>query len=419
MNFKSVLTYGVPTTLFKILSLFITNKAIALFLGPAGYAGLGHFQNLLAIASAISGGIFTTGVTQEIARRENNEDKTEIWQTAFVLSLLLILISFPILVASSYFFKSSNYFENNLIYGFIIICLPALIISNIGSSLLNGVGNLKDFSRITIYSSLATVIFLPISSIYFGEMGAITAVVISQILTACFYLRVLFKINIIDSSAFIGIRGNVILKRLINYCMMSVISCFAQPLTYIFIRNTITDVLGIEAAGNWQGLTRMSEAILVIFMTPLSYYFIPKFAQIKTINDMMYDLRLLFGVILPTCATAALTLVLFKHEVVLLLFSDKFELIEPLIKWQLIGDLTKVCTWILGYLLMGRLMVGYYMFAELIFWIVLPLSTFWLLKSPELENVSIAYALSYFFYFILIMAGVVIEISRMRRIECR
>lgn len=85
--------------LVKIFALLGINKVLAVYVGPAGYASLGQFQNAITIITTFASGALNTGVTKYTAEYVDDEPKQiEIWKTAGTLALGISLV-FSVLVA--------------------------------------------------------------------------------------------------------------------------------------------------------------------------------------------------------------------------------------------------------------------------------------------------------------------------------
>ena len=71
---KTSLLNGVAVAV-KVASALVLNKVLAVYVGPAGYAIIGQFQNAVSIIVNFSGGILATGVTKLTAQHYDDEDK--------------------------------------------------------------------------------------------------------------------------------------------------------------------------------------------------------------------------------------------------------------------------------------------------------------------------------------------------------
>jgi len=63
----------------------VSNKIIAIYLGPGGLALLGQFSNFIAIATTISSGGITAGITKYVAEyRDSKNEQEKVNSTGFI-----------------------------------------------------------------------------------------------------------------------------------------------------------------------------------------------------------------------------------------------------------------------------------------------------------------------------------------------
>lgn len=72
-----------------------------------------------------------------------------------------------------------------------------------------------------------------------------------------------------------------------------------------------------------------------------------------------------------------------------------------LFKWQLIGDVIKIASWLLGYLMLAKAMTKVFVITEIIFGIIFALLSVIFLNSFGLVGVTYAFALNYTLYLIV------------------
>src|SRR3990167_10621524 len=99
----SILTAA--STLIKMMCGFVIAKIIAIFLGPAGLALMGQFQNFIQITQNFSGGMLGHGIVKYIAEYKNDAaQKKEILSSALFISLISsILVGFILFIYRDYF----------------------------------------------------------------------------------------------------------------------------------------------------------------------------------------------------------------------------------------------------------------------------------------------------------------------------
>mgnify|MGYP002759849009 FL=1 len=75
--------------LVKMLTLLGINKILAVYVGPAGYAALGQFQNAVQMITTFASGAINTGVTKYTAEyHDRPEEQQVVWRTAGTIALV-------------------------------------------------------------------------------------------------------------------------------------------------------------------------------------------------------------------------------------------------------------------------------------------------------------------------------------------
>ena len=96
---KTSLLNGIAVVV-KVASALVLNKILAIYVGPAGYAVIGQFQNAVSMVVNLAGGVVATGVTKATAQHFDNEAKQHaVWRTAIRFSLVAsIIVAIPLLL---------------------------------------------------------------------------------------------------------------------------------------------------------------------------------------------------------------------------------------------------------------------------------------------------------------------------------
>ena len=81
-----------------------------------------------------------------------------------------------------------------------------------------------------------------------------------------------------------------------------------------------------------------------------------------------------------------------------ILFTPKFQPMENLFLYQLIGDIFKIASWILSYLLIAKKMIKELILTEIIFNFLFVFFSYVFLNKFGLIGLPIAFALNYFLY---------------------
>ncbi|HZK24233.1 MAG TPA: O-antigen flippase, partial [Oscillospiraceae bacterium] len=85
---KTSLLNGIAVVI-KMLTMLGLNKILAIYVGPAGYAAIGNFQNAAQMITTFASGAINTGVVKYTAEYHDDEEKQrQVWRTAGTIAVL-------------------------------------------------------------------------------------------------------------------------------------------------------------------------------------------------------------------------------------------------------------------------------------------------------------------------------------------
>ena len=95
-------------TIIKLASSLVINKVIAIFIGPAGIALIGQFQNFLMFITTIGNGAINSGVTKYVAEF-NETDKTK--RNDVISAAFMIATLFSLVIGCNHIFRKHLFFN--------------------------------------------------------------------------------------------------------------------------------------------------------------------------------------------------------------------------------------------------------------------------------------------------------------------
>ncbi|MTI11968.1 O-antigen translocase [Sansalvadorimonas verongulae] len=408
---KTSLLNGIAVVI-KMLTLLGLNKILAIYVGPAGYASVGQFQNAIQMITTLASGAINTGVVKYTAEYYENPAKQHaVWRTAGTISLAG---SIAVAMGVVAFNKSlAGWFLKDESFGSVFIWFAATLVLFVFNTLLlailNGKKEIQRYVTANIAGSLFAMAVITLMAIHMGLYGALVGLAIYQSLTFFVTLAVTCKANWFKFEYLIGGVDKSAARNLAKFTVMSLTSAVCIPLSHIFIRDHLGRVLGWDAAGYWEAMWRLSSAYLMLASTTLGVYYLPRLSELKEKTDIRKEVLLGYRVILPIAALCSLFIYILRDYIIHILFTDDFVHMEVLFSWQVIGDTLKIASWLLGYLVTAKALVGIYIFSEvffsLLFFLLVTLTTSYF----GLESASIAYAVNYFFHFLFMIAALKIK----------
>jgi len=400
--------------LFKITSLnsfsvvlkigigLITSKVLAVFVGPSGMALVGNLRNFLTSLESISTLGFQSGIVKYVAQNEKN--KTEIQKiiaTVFITLLLVVMVLSGLLFFLPSFWNNKVFgdnFEFSLVFKILALALPWYVISIFLLAVINGLGKFKKVIWINCVGNTIGLLVSVLLIFKFKTLGALLAVVISPALL--FFVTFYFinkEISFFDAIKF-RLFDFKIIKNLSSYSLMALVSAVFGPLVLLAIRNNIIQTLGINQAGYWEIMTRISSYYLLFVSTLLSVYFLPKLSNSKTNQETKSIFWSYYKTILPVFIIGVTLIYFLRFFIIRLLFTADFLSVECLFLGQLSGDVFKVCSLILGFQFLAKKMTIAFIISELISLAVLYFSSIYFIRIFGIEGVVMAQAFDNFLY---------------------
>lgn len=405
------------TTLFKITSLnsfsvvlkigigLITSKVLAIFVGPGGMALVGNLRNFLTSLENISTLGFQNGIVKYVA--ENQRNKNELQKIIATVFISLLFTAFA-LSGFLFFFATfwNNQIFNNFEYSFVFkvlaLTLPWYAVSVFLLAILNGLSQFKKVIWANIIGNITGLLVSVFLILEFKTLGALLAIVITPALL--FFITFYFLNKQINF--FGAVRLHLfdfrIIKNLSSYSLMALVSSVLGPIVFLAIRNNIIENLGIGQAGFWETMTRISSYYLMFVSTILTVYFLPKLSIAQNNQETKAVFRKFYKSILPVFILGVIVLYFMRFWIIELLFTKDFLPVSTLFFWQLVGDVFKVASLILGYQFFAKKLTVAFIISELFSLTILYCSSLFFLNYFGIEGVVMAHAFYNFIYLIVL-----------------
>ena len=292
-------------------------------------------------------------------------------------------------------------------YGYIIkilaLALPFYTLNMFCFSIMNGFSKYKFLMVINIIGQIMGLCVTLLLIWQDNIDGALISVVISPSL-----IFLITVVGIVNRENFLSqIRVSKIdlnlLKKLSPFSIMAIVSGFALPLVMIGIRNYIISVEGMEAAGFWEAMNRISVYYLMFVNSIMTLYFLPRFQEIDNKREFRDEVFDFYKTMMPVFALGLLVIYLLRPFIVALFLTDEFVKVEELFGWQLLGDFVKVMAIVISYQFIAKKMFVHFIITELFLVLMLYISSVCFVDLYGVKGANIAHFASYFFYYIIIL----------------
>lgn len=384
----------------------ITSKILAIFVGPGGMALVGNLRNFLTSLESISTLGFQNGIVKYVA--ENQKNKSELQKIIATVFISLVTVAF-ILSFGLYYFATfwnakifSDQFDYSLVFKILALALPWYAVSVFLLAILNGLSQFKEVIWINIIGNSIGLIVSLFMILQFKTLGALLAIVITP--------AVLFFVTFYFLNREINFLGSVrlhlfdfkIIKNLSSYSLMALVSSVLGPIVFLAIRNKIIENLGIDQAGFWETMTRISSYYLMFVSTILTVYFLPKLSIAQTSEETKTVFWRFYKSILPVFIGGLIVVYFSRFFIIHVLFTKEFLPVTNLFLWQLIGDVFKVASLILGYQFFAKKLTIAFIISEVFSLAVLYFASLFFMPYYGIEGVVMAQAFDNFMYLIVL-----------------
>ncbi|MGA0041955.1 MAG: O-antigen translocase [Flavobacteriaceae bacterium] len=376
-------------------------RILAKSLEEYGIAKIGDLRNIMAmLTSFTSMGIFN-GMVKFVSQNENEPSQLkELLSTSFIFALFGSLISSLVLAVfaetfSVWFFDGPDFAD---VFYILAVIAPAIGLQRIFNAVVHGMSRVKKYAIIELVAYIISAI-LTLAGLYFNHLkGVLLAISIGpliQLLTLVFIFGKTLKPLITSiKPKWHGHFGNALLA----FTLMSFVSNILLNSVEIYLREVLERSLNINEAGYWTAITNISKNYMVFSTALFSLYVIPKFAKITTGLDFKTEVLYIYKTLLPLFGVGMLLIFVFRDFVVQLIYPN-FEGMEPLFKWQLLGDFVRLAAVVVAHQFLAKKMIRSFIASEIVSMILFFGLSLILIPIFGTEGVVMSHFVRYVIYF--------------------
>ena len=392
------------STLVKMLTGLISVKVVSTLIGASGIAMVGQLNNFSSIVMNLATGGINAGVTKYIAQdKENTQKIREYLSTSFKITLYcsffvgLLMIVFHSFL-STIIMKSSEYGYLFIIFGVTIFLFA---INNLLFSIINGFKMFGIFVKVSIANNIVAFVFTLLLVYFWGLKGALIgnvtfqSVMLPISLWMCrkeFWLRIQFFKSKLDMA---------ITKKFSHYTLMAFVTMATLPVSQLILRGyVITNISAVEA-GWWEAMNRISNMYLMVITSSFGVYYLPRLSELKENFEIRNEIFKSYKIIIPVLCAGFTLIYLIRILVIKILFTPEFYPMQNLFIWQLGGDLFKITSWIVAYLMVAKSMTKTFVITEILSSVMFVGLSFIFMRFNGVVGITQAYMLNYILYTII------------------
>lgn len=406
-DFLKSSSWSFTAVVFRALGGLTINKLFAVLLGTSGISLLSHFQNLTSLFTLLPSEGVNRGIMKYWSDPElSKEEKRKIFKTGLWITTVIFLLSFGAL-----FLWQGEYFFDRFILElttkqFLIVFIPAVLLMLL-SGYLNSI--ILSLRRIRVYAAINILgLFLLVGCVYAGvKYGTIDQALLSfavgyglMAFIALGYL--LYKRKQVNLG--FGKPDWKSTGRIGKFIAMAISAIVFGRLLDFIVRDYMIDYFGLDRTGLWQSVAKMSTSYLLVFTGTVGVVYYPKMASL--IHDRLALRKYVSRVLGFVAMISVLSLGVYflNKEFFLKLFFDQgFERAAYLVRYQVIGDLFAILSYLLAYLLSAKVETVKYIGAQLISALIYVGVISVLLEQYDLESLTLGYMWRYIGFFLVLL----------------
>jgi PST family polysaccharide transporter len=188
------------------------------------------------------------------------------------------------------------------------------------------------------------------------------------------------------------------LRLLSNYSLMVLASALIIPISQLLVRSYLAQKVSVSDAGLWEGINRISGLNLMIIVPSFSVYYLPRLAELKTEQQIRTEIKYVYSLLIPFLVLTSFGIYIFRHFITTALYTKDFLPMEDLFAPQLVGDVIKMCGWILGYIMIVKTMTKAYIFMEILNYLSFVLFTYLFTERFGIKGATYAHICGHLVY---------------------
>jgi len=346
-------------TVINIMIGLVRTKILALLLGPAGIGLISLYSGLMSTATAVAAmGIGTIGARQiaEACSKDDERDLAVVRRAMFWGSLLLASAGALVVwsLREVLAIHVLGGVEHGSIVGWLALGVALSVAGASQGALIQGMRRIGDMARLSVYGSVLNTALGGTLLWQWGHAGLVTYVLIGplvSLLLGHWYVSRLTKITSSDISIQeMAHQWQTLLRLGVPFMGAGLVGALVQ----LWIRVEVGHTLGTEALGQYQAAWVISMQYIGMVLGAMGADYYPRLTSL--IHDRKAANRLVneqTEIALLLSAPVFIGIIGLAPWVIHLLYSSAFAPAVEVLRWQVLGDVLKVASWPLGFIILA------------------------------------------------------------------
>lgn len=370
MNIVRTGFYTTLATAARLLAGLVVIKLVAWYAGPAGVGKLGQFMSLMSLLAVLAGGGISAGIVKYVAEYRHDAQRLSrllaaaLWY-ALAASCLMGCVALLFSRQISLWLLGEPGYES--LIRLLAVAQLGIALVNYILAVINGFMDVRRLALIQVLGSAFSIALAVGLSRWLHLYGALLALVLGQLSCLAVGLPAWFRSPYFQRSMLRIHFDREMTWRLAAFSLMTLSSALLSPLVNIAVRDHLALQFDWEQVGYWQAVSKVSDAYLLFFTTAINIYYLPKLAATHERAPLLFELRNAYRYLLPAVIALAAMVYVLRDWVTHLLFSAAFAPAHALYGPQLVGDVIKIASFILSYIMLAKAMTRLFVLSEVVF----------------------------------------------------
>jgi O-antigen/teichoic acid export membrane protein len=346
-------------TVINIVIGLVRTKILAVLLGPSGIGLVSLYSGLMTTAAAVA----TMGVgmigTRQIAEAISKDDERALavvrramfWGSLFLASAGALVVWSLREVLAVHVLGGAEYAS---IVGWLALGVALSVAGASQGALIQGMRRIGDMARLSVYGSVFNTALGVALLWQWGHAGLVTYVLIGPLVSFLLGHRYVLRLPKVTSSDIsiqeMAHQWQTLLRLGLPFMGAGIVGALVQ----LWIRVEVGNTLGTEALGQFQAAWVISMQYIGIVLGAMAADYYPRLTSLihdhKAANRLVNEQT---EIALLLSAPVFIGIIGLAPWVINLMYSSAFAPAVDVLRWQVLGDVLKVASWPLGFIILA------------------------------------------------------------------
>ena len=393
---------------FRTGSNLALTKLIALYFGPAGITLLAHFQNLVALFTTLPNDGTHAGLIRFLAPEKTGSVTFRGYLfTGLLLNFLLFLVlaAFLLIWPETYFSPFLNEGSGPGFWLWVLLFLAGmllLLVFLLGLTVWQAKQRLPRYLVAQVAAAAGSLVLVAIFAPRFSLPQTLLAYLAGLSLPVWWLLFVALKNKRywLQKPDF----KKLYFRQLSTFLLMALSVLVGSKLVDFWVRDHIMEQFGNGPTGFWQAAVKLSDNYTMVFLAVLGLAYYPQLsARLAAPETVKAFVKPIFWTLSGAVLLGLVLVYGLRDWLLVLLFQQDFLPARTLLPYQLAGDLFKLSSWLLAYLLMAQEKVKLYIGLNLASAALYGALVLWLTQDLQMAGVVEAHFWRYLVFWLFLV----------------